>query len=60
MKSEGLESVITNLKFTDNTKIIDLLDTSVKSVFNLLDENCALNVKDEDYLASIKKSCEGH
>lgn len=37
LKKEGLENIIPQLKFTDNTKVIELLDTSLKSVFNLLD-----------------------
>ncbi len=48
------------MKFTDNTKIIELLDTSLKSVFNLLDESCSLNVKDDDFLNNVKKMSEGH
>lgn len=40
--------------------MIELLDTSLKSVFNLLDESCALNVKDDDFLANVKKMSEGH
>ena len=48
------------MKFTDNTKIIQLLDTSLKSVFNLLDESCSLNVKDDDFLNNVKKMSEGH
>lgn len=52
--------MIPQLKFTDNTKIIELLDTSFKSIYNLLDESCSVNVKDEDFLSNVKKCNEGH
>lgn len=48
------------MRFTDNIKIIELLDSSLKSVFNLLDESCSLNVRDVDFLANVKKFNEGH
>ena len=55
-----MESIIPSLKFTDNVKVIELLDTSVKSVFNLLDESCSINVRDIDFLGNVKKFNEGH
>ncbi len=60
LKKEGLESIISKLNFTDNIKIIELLDTLNKSVFNLLDESCSVNVRDEDFLSNIRKSHEQH
>jgi hypothetical protein len=60
LRKEGLEAIIPKLTFTDNIKIIDLLDTTNKSVFNLLDESCAVNVKDEDFLANVRKHHDQH
>lgn len=60
LKKEGLEGIISKLAFTDNAKIIDLLDALNKSVFNLLDESCSLNVRDDDFLANVRKHHEQH
>ena len=60
LRKEGLEHIIAKLNFTDNTKIIELLDSLNKSIFNLLDESCTLNVKDDDFLANIRKHHEQH
>ena len=57
LKKEGLESAIPSLNFTDNTKIIELLDSAPKSIYNLLDESCTLNVTDDDFLSNVKKNC---
>ena len=51
---------IPHLNFTDNFKIIELIDISPKSIYNLLDESCSLNVKDTDFLANVRKTHEGH
>jgi myosin heavy subunit len=37
-----------------------LLESSTKSIFNLLDESCTLNVRDTDYLANVRKTHERH
>lgn len=37
LKREGLEPNISKMNFTDNVKIIELLDLHNKSIFNLLD-----------------------
>lgn len=29
-------------------------------MYNLLDESCALNANDDDFLGNVKKMCEGH
>lgn len=55
-----MEGVITTLNFTDNIKIIDLLEANTRSVFNLLDQSCTVNVKDDDFLVSIKKYHDQH
>ncbi len=60
LKSEGLESSIPHLNFTDNFKILELIDSSPKSIYNLLDESCTLNVKDLDFLANVRKNHEHH
>lgn len=52
--------MIQKLSFTDNIKIIDLIENLNRSVFNLLDESCSVNVKDDDFLASIKKHHDQH
>ena len=56
LRKEGLESIISKLNFTDNAKIIELLDTYNRSVFNLLDESCSYNVKDDDFLDNVRKN----
>jgi myosin-7 len=60
LKKEGLESVISRLTFTDNIKIIELIDSLNKSIFNLLDESCSVNVKDDDFLANVRKHHDQH
>lgn len=60
LEKEGLGSSIPDMKFTDNRKIIDMLDLLPKSVYNLLDESCSLNMRDEDYLNNVKKTFDGH
>lgn len=60
MQREGLGNAIPDMKFTDNRKIIDMLDTLPKSIYNLLDESCSLNVRDSDFLENVKKTFEGH
>jgi myosin heavy subunit len=52
--------VIQNLNFTDNIKIINLLEAHPHSVFNLLDQSCTMNVKDDDFLSQVKKHHDQH
>lgn len=55
-----MESVIKSLNFTDNIKIIELIETLNRSVFNLLDESCSVNVRDDDFLNNVKKHHDHH
>jgi myosin heavy subunit len=45
--------VISKLNFTDNTKIIELLDSAVKSIFGLLNDVCLANANDNDFLDKV-------
>jgi myosin heavy subunit len=55
-KSEGLEKYLSELVFTDNQPIIDLMDkpTVPVGIFSLLDESCSVgNQTDEGLLSKI-------
>ena len=37
-----------------------MLDMLPKSIYNLLDESCSLNMRDDDYLNNIKRTFDGY
>lgn len=54
--SEGLREFCGQIRFTDNTQVINLLDKYPTGVFDLLDENCQIKSDDNNLLQKIRKN----
>lgn len=55
-REEGIGDAIINLKFADNTGVIELIDLSPTSIYNLVDQSCTVETKDDVLLSNIKKT----
>ena len=51
-----MESALVNMKYADNSKVIELIDISATSIYNLVDQSCTVEIKDEGLLNNVRKA----
>ena len=54
--AEGLQEFCGQIKFTDNSLVMDLLDKFPEGIFNLLDESCQVKSDDDQLLQKIRRA----